>query len=929
MARSNGHDLTLNSSRAGSPDDNIAFTTGMSFLHSTPQRSPSHYDQFHGYNEPSIHNSDQEQQHSMSIEMGRGVKRGARHDLEEDLSSNAPLSFGNDDSMYEVVDTPPRRPQTTLRKEAAVRRATDTARANDALKRSSNSVKPRAVSDNVQQQQNLGSPQHTATVNAFDVRGSRFTGSRQVSAHVTSVPTRFTAQRGLEYSNQTATAISATYNTSQTNQSFLLPDLPNINELVLGVRKDGTPAAKRTSRSRFTSASYKPQTLSHIPVKGVAVPDDEKAIYASLQMLKDRLTQLEMENSEAHRRAEQYEAEAINLRSQADVGTRRPDSGLGSDDDDDTIAPNKSKLQASVQALQHHVSRYERKLGVSEAAIGRITKERDSLITQIGQAYLKQEELAEENEAYRETQANLVSENEELREQVRELKHENMDVRGQLERIKNLQGHETGGLRRKTSTKANSLRKTDHDEMDDIASGPWNFTENKSRAEASVRSRKEEHIVPDTMRPKTNKPLGDASARDIASRIEREIQKLREDREQMQRSGKVRSRSGSQRCRSTNNTEQVTSKTPRRKFSAPADASASAAELTATEKDATVSHHNRGNVRVAREAQIEEDLTVLSELDPNLAANLRKKFEDERRSKRAQQDQAKTIEPDITGRSTTRHSLPRKSSMKDVTSGAEEGTGRLSIAGKTIEDMIKTAKTVRVQSPHSSDTILQPLQPEITEIEDASMLSNTSRRRRRTGSSECMTSAFIIPDITIHATQPLDLGKNCIHHDATRCTACVSIGERLEIPEPVPVTDRELEDVTNATIRPAQPPAKALATVIKNLEDEITHLKMQREIQNQAYNQHDPALSRHRRLAVKAELGRLIDLIDKRSDQVYALYDVLEGQKQQKENASQEIDESIEIGRGAPVDRVDQDDLSGVESDELPWEGLSETESDH
>lgn len=905
-----------------------------------------------------MHGSDQEQEPSLSIELGRGAKQSARDDFADDRSSNGPLSFGDENSMYEVVFTPPRTSQRrsdgTLRKEAAVRRATESTRANDGPKRSSNGAKPRAVSDNVRQ--DPASPQHTSTVNAFNVRSSRFTGSRQVSTQGAPVPTRFTAQGGLEFSNETATAtaISATYNASHTNQSFLLPDLPNINELVLGVRKDGTPAAKRTSRSRFTSASHNSHSLTHIPVNGVAVPDDEKAIYASLQILKGRLTQLELENSEAQKRAEQYEAEAINLRSQANVGTRRPDSGLGSDDDDDdeTLGPQKSKLQASVQALQDHVSRYERKINVSEAAINQVTEERDALITQISQAYFRHEELAEENGAFRETQANLVAENEELRDLVEKLQNENENVREQLERVKAMQSNEKAGSRRKTSTsKSRVSRRTKREEVDDIAGGPWIFTEKKSNGETSVRSRKEGRTAnheSQTTRNNVNESRGgrserDMAARDIASRIEREIQKLRKEgasqshvqrgnRQQPQRPINVRSRSRSQHRRSTNDTEHTTSRTSRRTFSAPADTSVSEGDLSATEKDATSDPQHHDNTRAEERAQVEQDLTELSELDFNLAADLRKKLEEEMRSKRAQRGQAAAAahapEQDQTGRSTNRRSPTRKSSMKDVTAGADEASGRFSIGGRTIEEVIKTAKTVRVQSPHSSDAIFQSQQPDITDIEDASMLSNTSRRRRRTGSTEGMTSAFIIPDITLQGAQSLDHEKTCIRHNAASCTACEHISAKVDIPTPVPVTDRELEDVTNATIRPAQPPAEALARVIKNLEDEITHLKVLREVQCQAYNRHDPALSRHRRLSVTAEMCRLGSIIDKRSDQVYALYDVLEGQKQQEANMSQEIDESIEVGRKEPADRADEDEFSGIESDELPWEGLSEIESD-
>jgi hypothetical protein len=61
------------------------------------------------------------------------------------------------------------------------------------------------------------------------------------------------------------------------------------------------------------------------------------------------------------------------------------------------------------------------------------------------------------------------------------------------------------------------------------------------------------------------------------------------------------------------------------------------------------------------------------------------------------------------------------------------------------------------------------------------------------------------------------------------------------------------------------------------------------------YNQHDPALGRRKRLAVKAKMTALMTKIERRSDQIYSLYDVLEGQKSSAEaqdaQHQQEMDE--------------------------------------
>jgi hypothetical protein len=129
--------------------------------------------------------------------------------------------------------------------------------------------------------------------------------------------------------------------------------------------------------------------------------------------------------------------------------------------------------------------------------------------------------------------------------------------------------------------------------------------------------------------------------------------------------------------------------------------------------------------------------------------------------------------------------------------------------------------------------------------------------------------------------------------------------------------------------------------VIKQLQDEIAHLKHLLTVQQRLYNQHDPALSKRRRAQVKAAMDQLTSDIEKRSDQVYSLYDVLEGQKA-AEAAGADVEEfgveetleslgidpaelSGRIGRGvygagAPFGLDGASDASG----DLPFEGFSD-----
>lgn len=176
--------------------------------------------------------------------------------------------------------------------------------------------------------------QQTPTV-PLPARATRFGSSklRQVSAVSNAVT--HTPQK----SNKSATNSAAVPGTA-TQQSFILPDLPNLTELVSGKWKDGTPLFSRTSKakSRFTSANSPRRSRSdyqnHAQIESIPLPPDEKAIIASLQLLRERVAELELQKSESDHRAEEYENEVSELKTKLEgyEKTRRSDSALGSTD---------------------------------------------------------------------------------------------------------------------------------------------------------------------------------------------------------------------------------------------------------------------------------------------------------------------------------------------------------------------------------------------------------------------------------------------------------------------------------------------------------------------------------------------------------------------------------------------------------------------
>ncbi|KAF2765885.1 hypothetical protein EJ03DRAFT_330563 [Teratosphaeria nubilosa] len=837
--------------RTSSPQDDFAtansFTqdqlihSTLNFDHTAKQDLPLGYDEHLQHPGADAQHTAGSADMSMSLELGRGVKRGAR-DQDPD-SSHVALAFGGD-SPYEVAGTPPLRPPTASRKsDGLLRREASMRAANSAVK-----AKQRSISEAIGRR-------HTEDDDtmqpALSARHTRFSGARA----------------------NNPTVQSATY----TANSFALPDMPGLTELVSG---DGTPLlhrATKPARSRFTSANYRPSRPDHAPIDSLPIPQDEHRIYNSLQQVRQNQAQLEQDAADAERRADDYQREIIELRRQLEAERRRPDSP--SADDEGTAAmkfqQQKTSLQAFVNALEQHCHRAERNASTAQIKLQRAAKERDGLVEEVAAALHRNEVLETENQEIREGYARLVEDNEVLREQLQEMRL----------RLNARPAHsQHAPPKRRNSEKQTAATRTA--QVDD-----------------------------------TGRDVPDATE-DLSTRIARAVDRRRQtvgERETIRGTSAQRSRSKSQ----------PRDREPRRRLSAPVQDTETTTEMEITQK----TRHALSNMYIPSPAkktqpqpQVEEDerdITLLSLQDPLEVANLRKKLEEEHM---ARKDRRSISNPENvhqnpredTGRSTNRDVI-RKSSLKDVTAALENVTGRLSLHG----DAAEAKKTVRVQSPQQ------------TEEGDTSILSNISRRRRRAASQEGMTSAFILPDITFSSHQLPDFNaKPCIPHSSASCTVCHPADDKIEIPTPIPVTDRptpEDPDITTATVRPAQPPPLALASVLKQLEDEITHLKLQLAEHQRRYHQHDPALSKRQRLITKSRMDNLTKQIETRSDQIYALYDVLEGQKRDRaEEAVEETLQSLGLDPADLAGRVGRKAVGVDEessADELPgWEGSNDEE---
>ena len=440
---------------------------------------------------------------SRSIEIGRGLKNGPNEELarSREFSSNAGNSMDFSPAMignYRAMNTPPKRPSQPTKKTGEVnndplRRSTQVRRASSLQKQVLPSSPPAAkTTDYGSGGSRQGSAEHRQTLAAIHARvtdgyddsviseerpatvnltsrSTRFGSGRTAKAsEAPTLPSNFTSTQGFiraasqgpadkqhetrgQVNNGTVSSVNA-----GNQHSIMLPDLPNLSELVSGVFEDGTPVFSRHGNARaprFVSGSRRKEISAagetFAKVSGIPVPDDEQAIFVSLRLLQDKVADLEKSRAEAESTIQELQEKNQILERERSESKRfrRSDSALGTTDgsdagDEGTRGPRKwiiektrgsisqnnkghrliclLGLESSIRALQEQANIVNRKISVSDITIKNLTQERDSAVAQLGVAYFTTEQLKGENEL-------LSNENRQLKAEVALLKANHSD----------------------------------------------------------------------------------------------------------------------------------------------------------------------------------------------------------------------------------------------------------------------------------------------------------------------------------------------------------------------------------------------------------------------------------------------------------------------------------------------------------------------
>ncbi|KAI9884997.1 MAG: TFIIH/NER complex subunit [Watsoniomyces obsoletus] len=698
--------------------------------------------------------------------------------------------------------------------------------------------------------------------------------------------------------------------TITTQHSYLMPDLPNLTELVSGVYQDGTPVFARhaATGSRFGGVN-KPgdgdrDERNHAALESVPVPSEERAILVSLRLLQDKVAELEIEKADRERRIRDLERDTDRLRLEKQEIERRlrSDSALGmvdsGSDGADGLGKNKAaiKLHKSVKILQDRLDLVSQKLSTAEISIRNLTRERDSAVAQLGVAFYSSEELKQENQA-------LVKENEKLKKQLARLNAENEDekqrwakretaLRKKLARS-DAAVHEVRELTREIWELKN-VEKTGPASQAGTQRGG---TRNMSTRQLDVVSEAGDDTQEQFLSTKTGKPV---SSRAAAAAVEKTKNMTTSTQATRGRkaSAKDAAMAPSQRSALKGASEAQPPKVPTPKKRT---RKVIVEETIHSEAEAT-------NTGMVEEANVQVDQTVhtqlsesssltnLSFLDKHAIEHLQNKLEEERKRLRQGRARGEKTEEHPIRRTVSdsavnqKSTVQRKSSLKAPSTRAAfpetaENTGNFSIKeGENTEHLERSNIIENVPSEHGGQ-----------QQRRASAGQRTRPRKDiiNNNMTEGMTtSAFIIPDITIREPWLLSCPHGTTEHDRQSCTICrahttgnkTTTGAGIKIPKPIPVSERMPPRTSpqdeEPTIRPSQPPPIALAVVMKGLEDELSHLKIQLGGYQSAYSKHDASLSKSKRKTLSNKINELLKRIDMKADQIYALYDVLEGQKE-------------------------------------------------
>ncbi|CZR55751.1 uncharacterized protein PAC_05639 [Phialocephala subalpina] len=190
-----------------------------------------------------------------------------------------------------------------------------------------------------------------------------------------------------------------------------------------------------------------------------------------------------------------------------------------------------------------------------------------------------------------------------------------------------------------------------------------------------------------------------------------------------------------------------------------------------------------------------------------------------------------------------------------------------------------TAQTSRPQSGYDTQGTNTDMTVEITNLKPQNATTRSIRSESRGEFQGVNTNTNVQFENTRTKTQKTSTQTvrpdSHVEFQGTNTGMSFDVQPKLRTRKAQPFRPRSAAE--EPTLRPSVDPEQALAIVMSQLNEEIARLKEEYQQVESQYMALDPAVKKRMRKELKTEMDRVMQLIDRKCDQVYLLQDVQEG----------------------------------------------------
>ncbi|KHN93982.1 rhoptry protein [Metarhizium album ARSEF 1941] len=765
-------------------------------------------------------------------------------------------------------------------------------------------------------------------------------------------------------------------------RSFFMPDVSRLGDFVTGTlkfsgsMKNGVPIFVK--HGKVHDRQERPNTAAHAQVDGIEVPEDEEKIFVSMDMIRDEIVSLQA----AHDKVQEY-AEGLQLQVQRlEAQFRHGRFSGGSHDESEKLLAQKKKLELEVATLQARLDDASRKMSTNEIANDAVAHERDRAIVRLQDACediskltrklsVREKELSTSREQL-ETSDHIRRDNDTLRRDLASLKHsrdalelDNASLRSDNEKLRkeqkrlreqidSLRAHQNSRndeclLAENRSLRASNDRLTEEnedlrenldgaqheldaarEEIDTLRAAIKTITQEKSVLQAdndSLVRHNEKYFNENKILRRENsgfeRSVHDLHEENLKRKEEVDFLKQQLDHCRPSHKNEVYGRSDGETEENMTSAYFLPDITVKTNESRPAEATETKDMPTLPEVTAQVYTHEQETREMSRRTSNNRQR---SRSRPRASSKGVAFSIPEKAAVRN-----KNVGNTANQGSKRRHAKAPLTTELDLTHDEDEMTGDFQSEDFTNQDaaisLSVSMKDVNIQSHREvttqSNTSRRASNPRPAQ-KHTMELDTTDGPNKTTNHDTC-------PALSTDARRVLDglcehSCRNCIvcsritsHRGVISSSEAASGKKRVTVSRPVPVTDRSLAG-DDPTIRPSQSPGHALALVIKGLEDEAEHLQLELSRLQAEYNRSDKAIGRRDRMSLAESIRTILKRMEVKNDQIYSLYDVLEGQKLAGQAMTEEEVEMTVLNITGMTVR----DVTGG-SEQFTWEGIQET----